>query len=115
MPPGSELEHFAPRTPVVILFLVVSEIRLRKLLVWGRVMAGLGGKPRVALAKLVIWNIGVKLFVSAGLKILFAVVITIPTQDLTRKIVLSEPNGFRVRFGALQHRCHMPVVLSVAK
>jgi hypothetical protein len=105
VPPNSELEDFPPWAAVALLWLVRVEMSLRKLLVnrlvRGRVRTGLRSKPRMTVAKVRIRNIGIELFLSTGLEILFAMVIAVGTEDLAGKRLLSQPNGFPGRFGPL--------------
>jgi hypothetical protein len=115
VPPSFELEHLAPRTAVALVFLVIGEIRYRKPVVCGRVVAHLRDKPRISAAKVPIRAIGIELFLSAALEILFALIITIGAEDLPSKVILREPKSLHRRFGPLQPGSDMPIGLAVAK
>src|SRR5262249_40370216 len=97
----------------------MDELRLRQLLVTllvrGRLMPLLRSKPGIAVAKVRIWAIGVELCLGTRLEILLAMIVAMGTQALACKLVLSQPDGLHVRFGSIQHRRHVPIVLPVAE
>jgi hypothetical protein len=93
---------------------VVGAILYNALLVRGRFVALLGGTAGIALAKVRVRDIRLKLCLGTCREIAFARVITVGTEALTLEIMPGQPDGLHVGFGPVQPWRYMPIILPVA-